>query len=67
MARNSGWTEGKGGEINFRDSHPVSRYDFSGVVEWFAERVDVILLMFDAHKLDISDEFRSVNWLTLAF
>ena len=34
------------------------RYDFSGVVEWFAERVDVILLMFDAHKLDISDEFR---------
>jgi len=34
-------------------------YDFSGVVEWFAERVDVILLMFDAHKLDISDEFRS--------
>jgi len=34
-------------------------YDFSGVVEWFAERVDIILLMFDAHKLDISDEFRS--------
>jgi len=34
-------------------------YDFAGVVEWFAERVDRILLMFDAHKLDISDEFRS--------
>ena len=34
-------------------------YDFSGVVEWFAERVDIILLMFDAHKLDISDEFKS--------
>merc|ERR1711892_1107799 len=34
-------------------------YDFAEVVEWFAERVDVILLMFDAHKLDISDEFRS--------
>ncbi len=34
-------------------------YDFSGVVEWFSERVDIILLLFDAHKLDISDEFKS--------
>lgn len=35
-------------------------YNFSSVVEWLAERVDRIILLFDAHKLDISDEFRSV-------
>ena len=35
-------------------------YDFEGVVEWLAERVDRIILLFDAHKLDISDEFNRV-------
>eukprot|EP00918_Siedleckia_nematoides_P010749 GHVU01023509.1.p1 GENE.GHVU01023509.1~~GHVU01023509.1.p1 ORF type:complete len:536 (-),score=79.31 GHVU01023509.1:146-1753(-) len=35
-------------------------YDFSAIIEWMAEKVDRIILLFDAHKLDISDEFRRV-------
>ena len=35
-------------------------YEFPQVTHWFASKVDMILLLFDPHKLDISDEFRRV-------
>ncbi|XP_047950858.1 EH domain-containing protein 1-like isoform X4 [Salvia hispanica] len=35
-------------------------YDFTGAISWFAIKCDLILLLFDPHKLDISDEFKRV-------
>jgi EH domain-containing protein 1 len=35
-------------------------YHMTEVCQWFAERSDIILLIFDAHKLDISDELKDI-------
>ncbi|KAL1332830.1 hypothetical protein HN51_061609 [Arachis hypogaea] len=56
-------------EITFVDSPGVlsgekqrtqRAYDFTGVTSWFAAKCDLILLLFDPHKLDVSDEFKRV-------
>mmetsp|Transcript_19149 Transcript_19149/g.32938 ORF Transcript_19149/g.32938 Transcript_19149/m.32938 type:complete len:548 (+) Transcript_19149:333-1976(+) len=35
-------------------------YNFVEIAQWFAARCDLIFLLFDPAKLDISDEFKSV-------
>ncbi|CAI9088335.1 OLC1v1022640C1 [Oldenlandia corymbosa var. corymbosa] len=35
-------------------------YDFTGAISWFAAKCDLVLLLFDPYKLDISDEFKRV-------
>jgi hypothetical protein len=48
------------GVLSGRKQRDGRDYDYAAVVEWFASRADMIIFMFDAHKLDISDELRSV-------
>lgn len=41
---------------------PAQRtYDFIEVCGWFAARCDLILLLFDPAKLDISDEMKQAR------
>lgn len=48
------------GVLSGEKQRAARNYDFPKVCRWFAERSDLILLMFDCSKLDISDEFKSV-------
>ncbi|KAG1052072.1 hypothetical protein G6F43_005765 [Rhizopus delemar] len=41
------------------DKQCIERGDnFTQVIEWFSQHADLILLMFDSHKLDISNGFK---------
>lgn len=46
------------GVLSGEKQREMRGYDAHEVTKWFIERADRILLLFDAHKLDISDEFK---------
>ncbi|KAI3764246.1 hypothetical protein L2E82_14252 [Cichorium intybus] len=48
------------GVLSGEKQHTQRSYDFAGVIKWFSHRCDLILLLFDPTKLDISDEFKRV-------
>lgn len=49
-----------GGDLGRRGSDSSRGYDFEGVVRWFAERADVILLFFDPDKPGTTGETLSI-------
>jgi hypothetical protein len=54
------------GMIDAADSEVDRGYDFTGVVRWFAERADVILLLFDPDKPGTTGETLKVLTESLA-
>ncbi|XVE51035.1 hypothetical protein DITRI_Ditri02bG0006100 [Diplodiscus trichospermus] len=48
------------GVLSGEKQRTLRSYDFTGVMSWFAAKCDLILLLFDPHKLDISDELKQV-------
>ena len=48
------------GVLSAHQSGKDRPYDFPGVMEWFAERSDLILAFFDPEKLDLSEEMGRV-------
>jgi len=49
------------GVLSGETTQRLSRdYNFASAAKWFADRADLILLLFDAHKIDVSDEMKRV-------
>ena len=40
---------------------PGRSYEFDRVCGWFAERADLVLVMFDTSKVDIGDEMKAAS------